>query len=162
TTMERYVPGTTTAYAYKPGRDIYIGTNPTQTLIDYTSNEKQVTARTPPAFLNWGTSDNLVNPLNSMAYRDSLTARGVAVKTVVVPGGGHEPGTARLDSLRAWMDASGFMTPTSIRARPLRARRAPAQAPRSDAAPDALGRMFRDGRTTGAPLNLPLKDKESQ
>lgn len=160
TTMERYVPGTTTAYAYKPGRDIYIGTNPAQDLVDYTSNEKQVTPQTPPAFINWGTSDNLVNQLNSGAYRDSLTAKGVAVKTVVVQGGGHDPSTAKLDSLRTWMNLSGYMTTTSLRAPAARARtmKAPAHAYRLTAAPDARGRT---GRAAGTTLNVPLKTKDS-
>jgi acetyl esterase/lipase len=122
TTMVQYVPGTTTAYAYKPGRDIYIGTSPTSALVDYTSNEKQVTPQTPPAFINWGTSDNTVLPLNSTAYRDSLISKGVPVKTVIVSGGGHSPSTARLDSLRAWLNQNGFLSPTAIRTGPGRTR----------------------------------------
>lgn len=161
TTMERYVPGTTTPYAYKPGRDIYIGTNPAQELVDYTSNEKRVTAQTPPAFINWGTSDNLVNQLNSTSYRDSLIARGVAVKTVVVQGGGHDPSTAKLDSLRTWMNLSGYMTTTSLRAPAARARtmKAPAHAYRLKAAPDARGRT---GRAAGTTLNVPLVSEDSR
>lgn len=159
TTMERYVPGTTTAYAYKPGRDIYIGTNPSQALVDYTSNEKHVTAQTPPAFLNWGTADNLVHTLNSMAYRDSLTAKGVAVKTVVVQGGGHDPSTAKLDSLRVWMNLSGFMTPVSLQAPSSRTRtlKPPAHAWRL--APDVRGRT---GRSAGIPLNVPVSPEDLQ
>ena len=153
TTMVQFVPGTTTAFAYKPGRDIYIGTSPSQMLVDYTSNEKQVTAQTPPAFINWGTSDNLVNPLNSTAYRDSLLAKGVAVKTVIVQGGGHDPSTAKLDSLRAWMDASGFFAPTALRPGVARTRlNPPAHALRPGVAPDALGRTAR--HSTGPRLNL--------
>jgi acetyl esterase/lipase len=114
-TMVQYVPGTTnTAYAYAPGRTIYIGNNPSQSLVDFTSNEKQVTLQTPPAFLNWGTADNTVNPLNSTAYRDTLMSKGLKVKTVIVQGGGHSPSTARLDTLRTWLNAEGFLTPTAI------------------------------------------------
>lgn len=150
TTMERYVPGTTTNYAYKPGRDIYIGTNPSQELVDYTSNEKQVTAQTPPAFLNWGTSDGTVNPLNSTAYRDSLAAKGVKVKTVIVQGGQHNPNsTAKLDSLRAWLNAEGFLSST-VSLRPARLR-PPAHALHAGKAPDALGRTSL--RPVGPTLN---------
>lgn len=163
TTMVRYRPGTTNdEYAYGPGRTIYIGTNASTQLVDYTSNEKQVTAQTPPAFINWGTADNLVDTLNSTAYRDSLRAKGVAVKTVVVSGGGHDPSTAKLDSLRLWMNLGGYMT--SIRADgALRARlRAPAHAWNLNAAPDALGRATRTGRAAGPALNVQIKTKDSE
>ena len=157
TTMVRYVPGTTTAYAYGPGRTIYIGNNPTQTLEDYTSNEKRVTAQTPPAFINWGTADNLVNQLNSTAYRDSLLSKGVHVKTVVVQGGGHDDTTPKLDSLYAWMDVSGLLT-TTIRSAPRTLRSPFARTVRPQGAPDALGRT----RTpTGPRLNISTPSRET-
>ena len=157
TTMVQYVPGVTPnrAFAYGPGRSIYIGNSPTQDLVDYTSNEKQVTAETPRAFLNWGTNDNVVDTLNSAAYRDSLLAKGVSVKTVVVAGGGHDPSTAKLDSLAAWMDAEGFMDPVAIA--PARPRRdPPLRALRPGPAPDALGRV--SDRPTGPTLRIPATD----
>jgi acetyl esterase/lipase len=160
TTMVQYVPGTTNrAYAYGPGRTIYIGSSPSQTLVDYTSNEKQITAQTPPAFLNWGTADNTVDTLNSTAYRDSLISKGVAVKTVVVPGGTHSSNSVKLDSLRVWMNVNGYTT--ALRARPARLK-APTHAYRLDATPDALGRLPRDGRTTGPALNVFSKTKDSE
>jgi hypothetical protein len=153
TTMVQYVPGTTTAYAYKPGRDIYIGTSPTAALVDYTSNEKQITPQTPPAYLNWGTSDGTVNPLNSMAYRDSLISKGVKYKTVIITGGQHSPNsTARPDSLRAWLTAEGFLAPVSIVPRRA-ALRPPAHALRPDRELDALGRTSK--HALGKPLNVP-------
>ena len=166
-TMVRYRPGTTNNdYAYIPGLNIYLGANPPQALVDYTSNEKQVTVETPPAFINWGTADGLVDTLNSAAYRDSLLSKNVNVKTVVVAGGGHSPNTARLDSLRAWMDASGFMAPTSLRGRAFKRLNAhssrPASRHRLIVAPDALGRTPRDGRITGPALNVPLQNKDSE
>jgi acetyl esterase/lipase len=153
TTMVQYVPGTTTAFAYKPGRDIYIGTSPTQSLVDYTSNEKQVTSQTPPAFINWGTSDGTVNPLNSTAYRDSLISKGVKYKTVIVSGGGHSPSTARLDSMRTWLNAEGFLSP-SVALRPARLR-PPAHALVPTNAPDALGRI--SIRPVGPTLKIPTE-----
>ena len=154
TTMVQYVPGTSTAYAYKLGRDILIGTSPSTALVDYTSNEKQVTPQSPPAWINWGTSDNTVNTLNSMAYRDSLLSKGVSVKTLIITGGGHDPTqTFRGDSLRTWMDVGGLLTAI----KPARARRGIPQAAwvGSDRKLDALGRVT--DRPTGHPLNaLPL------
>jgi acetyl esterase/lipase len=161
TTMVQYVPGTSTAYAYKPGRDIYIGTSPSTTLVDYTSNEKQVTAQTPPAFLNWGTADNVVNTLNSTSYRDSLISKGVAVKTVVITGGTHDPNsTGRMDSLRVWMNLNGYTT--ALRA-PTARLKAPTHAYRLDVAPDALGRTgsaARARRAAGSTLNVPITTKD--
>jgi hypothetical protein len=75
------------------------------------------------------------------------------VKTVVVQGGGHDPSTAKLDSLRAWLDASGFLTPVSIRPGPARARlNPPAHALRPGRELDALGRTSL--RPTGPRLNI--------
>jgi acetyl esterase/lipase len=151
TTMVRYRPGTTNdEYAYGPGRTIYIGTNASAALVDYTSNEKQVTPQTPPAFINWGTGDALVDTLNSTAYRDSLISKGVHVKTVVVAGGAHDPSTAKLDSLRAWLNAQGYFAPTSIRAGRTRTKiPAPAWVA-SGKGLDVLGRL--SDRPTGKPL----------
>jgi acetyl esterase/lipase len=150
-TMVQWRPGTTNNdYAYGPGRTIYIGSSPTQQLVDYTSNEKQVTPQTPPAFLNYGTNDATVDTLNSAAYRDSLNSKGVLVKVVVVPGGGHDPSTARLDSLRAWMNQFGYLTAIRPGRAPLRA---PAHALRPGTLPDALGRTSK--RPTGKTLNVP-------
>lgn len=160
-TMVQYVPGAgTRAYAYKPGRDIYIGTGPTQQLVDFTSNEKQVTPQTPPAFVNWGTADATVDTLNSAAYRDSLKSKGVVVKTVVVSGGTHNPSTGKLDSLRAWMNLNGFLSPTAIV--PGRARaRIPAQALIPSRPSDARGRVTDRpvGPIFSAPANETRKEK---
>jgi acetyl esterase/lipase len=150
TTMVLYKPGTTSAYAYKPGRDLLIGTSPSTALVDYTSNEKQVTANTPPAWMNWGTNDGTVDTLNSAAYRDSLISKGVPVKTLVIQGGGHDPTqTFRGDSLKTWMDQRGYLT--SVRSGPARARIPSAAWVGSGKELDALGRIT--DRPTGHPLN---------
>ncbi len=73
-------------------------------------------------------------------YRDTLTSRGISVKTVIVPGGGHSPSTARLDTLKTWLNQQGFLTPVAIR--PGRAGlHTPARDLRPDETPDALGRF---------------------
>jgi acetyl esterase/lipase len=155
-TMVQYVPGAgTRAYAYKPGRDIYIGTSPTQALVDYTSNEKQVTPQTPPTFLNYGTNDGTVDTLNSAAYRDSLKSKSVPVKVVVVPGGTHGSNTVKLDSLRAWMNLNGYLSPTAIRAGRTRAK-LPAQALVPYRQPDARGRV--SDRPVGPVLAVPASE----
>jgi acetyl esterase/lipase len=151
TTMVRYVPGTTsTAYAYYDGRVALIGNSPSNELVDYLSNEKQVTPQTPPAWINWGTNDQVVNALNSRAYRDSLKAKGVTADTLVISGGGHDPvQTFRADSLGTWLNRKGYLTALA----PTRARRGIPEAAwiGSNRKLDALGRVT--DRPTGQPLN---------
>jgi acetyl esterase/lipase len=146
TTMVRYLPGTTTEYAYGPGRTAYLGSSPSNALVDSTSNEKNITPDTPPAWINWGTNDQLVHTRNSTAYRDSLLAKGVKVKTVIVAGGGHSASTARIDSLRTWLDTEGWLSPVSIRAR---------AGSRAVAVPEAAREVDLRGRA-GNPVGLPL------
>jgi len=67
-----------------------------QDLQDY-SAEKQVTQRTPPAFL-WHTADDASVPLmNSLLYAGALQACGVAVELHVFPHGRHGLGLANDD-----------------------------------------------------------------
>jgi acetyl esterase/lipase len=152
TTMVQYVPGTTsTAYAYADGRAALLGPSPSADLVTYTSHEKHVTAQTPPAWINWGTADNLVNPLNSRAYRDSLLAKGVRADTLVVVGGGHDPAqTARIDSLGTWLNARGYLT--ALQPRVPRALPAGAFVP-------AGKRLDARGRVSERPTGVALKSE---
>ena len=128
------------SFAYSDGRTALLGSNPSQTLVDYMSNEKQVTANTPRTWINWGTTDNLVNPLNSTVYRDSLISKGVTVKTVPVNTSTHGYGTARLDSLATWLSQQGFLTPVAIQPKGIHVR-GPASVLNTGLAPDVLGRI---------------------
>lgn len=66
-----------------------IGTDPTQDLIEKLSNEKQVTAKTPPAFLFHSTGDKSVDVINSDNYVESLQAAGIPVKYIRGDLGAH-------------------------------------------------------------------------
>lgn len=66
-----------------------LGQNPSPELIRLFSNETQVTAETPPAFLVHSTEDTGVPPLNSDRYAASLKANGVPYEYVRDEMGGH-------------------------------------------------------------------------
>ena len=66
-----------------------LGANPKPELLDLFSNEKQVTAKTPPAFLAHAQDDTAVSPDNSRAFYEALKAHHVAAKYLELPSGGH-------------------------------------------------------------------------
>jgi len=66
-----------------------LGTNPTPALVDRFSNDKQVTAKTPPAFLTHARDDKVVPPDHSRAFCAALKAHGVAAELLELPSGGH-------------------------------------------------------------------------
>lgn len=70
------------SYTHQGSRDNLLGTNPTQTLVDLYSNEKQVTSETPRAYLCWGTGDRTVPQANSLNYIAALEAKGIPVHTL--------------------------------------------------------------------------------
>lgn len=72
------------------GSSFYLlGRNPSQTLLDAYSNEKRVTADTPPAFLMANSDDRAVPCENSIRYYEALRANGVSAALHIYPEGGH-------------------------------------------------------------------------
>lgn len=116
------------SFTHKGSRDNLLGTNPSQALVDSLSNEKQVTARTPPAFLFHAITDNTVPVKNSQAYYDSLVKRGVPASLMKFDHGGHGFGMADgkagspndpvlhvwCDSSVKWLDKQGFFKPKAV------------------------------------------------
>ena len=70
------------SYTHQGSRDNLLGTNPSQELVDLYSNEKQVTAETPRAYLCWGTGDRTVPQANSLNYITALENANVPVHTL--------------------------------------------------------------------------------
>lgn len=66
-----------------------LGKNPEAKLVELFSNEKQVTAKTPPTFLAHAKDDKVVVPENSKALYDALQAHKVPAKYLELPSGGH-------------------------------------------------------------------------
>lgn len=72
------------------GSSFYLlGRNPSQTLLDAYSNEKRVTADTPPAFLMANSDDRAVPCENSIRYYEALRANGISAALHIYPEGGH-------------------------------------------------------------------------
>lgn len=66
-----------------------LGKQPDEKLVKLYSNETQVTAKTPPAFLAHAKDDKTVVPANSQAFYDALLAHKVPAKYLELPFGGH-------------------------------------------------------------------------
>ncbi len=66
-----------------------LGDKPTPELLELLSNEKQVTAKTPPAFLVHSTVDKAVPVSNSDNYAEALKTAGVPYEYVRGEYGGH-------------------------------------------------------------------------
>jgi acetyl esterase/lipase len=103
-------------FAHVESRENLIGKNPPQQLIDRYSNEKQVTAATPPTFLVHAEDDNAVPVQNTLMFYDALLQNKVKAEMHIYAGGGHGYGlynsTTRdywFDRLKEWMDANGWL-----------------------------------------------------
>jgi acetyl esterase/lipase len=76
-------------YTNMLSKNSLLGTNPTKDLVDLFSNEKHVTADTPPAFIALSNDDTAVSPLNSIFYYTELLKNGVGATLHIFPSGGH-------------------------------------------------------------------------
>lgn len=76
-------------FTHFPTRESLIGKNAPQYLVDLYSNERQVTADTPPAFIASSSDDELVPVRNSVEYYNSLVKNKVPVAMHLYPTGGH-------------------------------------------------------------------------
>jgi acetyl esterase/lipase len=66
-----------------------LGSKPGPELVTRFSNEKQVTAKTPPVFLAHAADDKLVVPANSEMFHAALVKNGVYARYLALPSGGH-------------------------------------------------------------------------
>jgi acetyl esterase/lipase len=98
-------------------RNNLLGPNPDEKLIEELSNEKQVTAKTPPTFLFHTNADNGVVPENSILFYLALRKAGVPVELHIYEKGPHGVGLAPKDAvlstwpdrLAAWLDGRGLL-----------------------------------------------------
>ena len=103
-----------------PGsRHVLLGDRPDVKLVDLYSNESQVTADTPPAFIAASRPDAVVPVANSERFAAALTAHKVDAELLVLPTGEHGFGLATNDpavsvwtaKCLAWMAGRGLMKP---------------------------------------------------
>jgi acetyl esterase/lipase len=71
---------------------------------DFYSNEKQVTAATPPTFLLHAADDKVVLVGNSISYYQSLIRCGVKAEMHIYFGGGHGFGLHNKTTIDQWWD----------------------------------------------------------
>jgi acetyl esterase/lipase len=83
-----------------------LGKNPEAKLVELFSNEKQVTANTPPAFLAHAKDDRAVVPENSKAFYEALQAQKVPGKYLELPSGGHGLNGYKGPMWDAWQEQS--------------------------------------------------------
>lgn len=80
-----------------------LGENPDPSLIELLSNERHVTAQTPPTFLFHTTADAAVRAENSVRFYLALKAAGVPAEMHIFENGPHGVGLALGDpALSAW------------------------------------------------------------
>jgi acetyl esterase/lipase len=100
-------------------KDNLLGKNPDPKLVDELSNERQVTAQTPPTFL-WTTSeDTVVPPENSVSFYSALHKAGVPAELHIFEKGPHGVGLALGDPvlgewpalLAHWLRSRGLLSP---------------------------------------------------
>jgi acetyl esterase/lipase len=107
----------TEPYTNAGTRDNLIGKNPAPALIDHLSNEKHVTANTPPCFIVQTADDAVVNAKNAEMFAAACRVAGVPVELHVFPHGPHGFGLGGDDPTLStwpklceqWLDGRGFL-----------------------------------------------------
>ena len=102
--------------AHMGSRQNLVGKNATEELVHRFSNEEQITAQTPPAFLVHAVDDNVVPVANSIVFLEALHKNKVAAEMHLYQGGGHGFGlhnpTTKDDwteRLKNWFYTNGFL-----------------------------------------------------
>lgn len=107
----------TDPYTHGGSRRNLLGEHPSQDLITLMSNEKQVTAKTPPTFLVASTEDTVVPCENSLLFAMACRKAGVLVELHVYEHGPHGFGLGGNDpvlsswpvSCGKWLERHGFL-----------------------------------------------------
>lgn len=83
-----------------------LGKDPSPQLVELFSNEKQVTAKTPPTFLAHAKDDGPVPPINSQLFYDALQAHQVPSQYLELAFGGHGLNGYKGPMWDAWQEKS--------------------------------------------------------
>ncbi|MFT3746691.1 MAG: alpha/beta hydrolase [Agriterribacter sp.] len=93
-----------------------LGENPSKEQLALYSNEKQVTDKTPPAFLVHASDDNGVSPNNSIVFYQALIKNKVPAELHIYERGGHGFGMYNkttkeewMDRAKNWMESNGWL-----------------------------------------------------
>jgi acetyl esterase/lipase len=103
--------------AHAGSRQSLVGETPTAAQLSLYSNERQVTARTPPTFLVHAQDDKSVPVQNSLAFYQACLRHDVPVEMHLYPRGGHGFGLHNkttpddwTERLRSWLTANGWLS----------------------------------------------------
>lgn len=104
----------TDSLGHRGSRNNLLGKNPSPEKIQLFSNELQVTAQTPPAFLIHAGDDKAVDVDNSISFYEALRHNKVPAEMHIYPKGDHGfvlkmPVEEWMDICMKWMKDSGFM-----------------------------------------------------
>ncbi len=91
---------------HQGSRNNLLGKSPDAKLVEFFSNEKQVTPKTPPAFLAHAKDDRVVVPDNSKAFHEALQTQKVQTKYLELPSGGHGLNGYKGAMWDAWQEQS--------------------------------------------------------
>ncbi len=92
-------------YTHKGSKNNLLGKNPSKELCKYYSNEKQVTADTPPTFLVAASDDGVVPVENSIRFYEALREKGIDTEMHIYQKGRHGFSLAnKKGSLGSWKD----------------------------------------------------------
>jgi acetyl esterase/lipase len=97
---------------HKDSRKQLLGANPTKQVIELFSNELQINAQSPPAYLTHAADDNVVDVDNSIFYFEQLRKQKVLVEMHIYPKGGHGfifRQNGWMDPLLAWMKVNNWI-----------------------------------------------------
>ena len=103
-------------FGHKGSGDQLIGKTPSPEMIEFYSNETQVTKETPPVFLVHAGDDNAVPVKNSLTYYEACQKNGVSASMVIYPKGGHGFGMNNsstkekwMNNVQNWMESMGWL-----------------------------------------------------
>ncbi|HZX57223.1 MAG TPA: alpha/beta hydrolase [Mucilaginibacter sp.] len=91
-------------FAHAFSRENLIGKNPSAAALESYSNEKQVTANTPPTFLVHAEDDDVVPVQNSLLFYDALVKNKVKAEMHIFQEGGHGFGLNNPRSIDHWFN----------------------------------------------------------
>jgi acetyl esterase/lipase len=106
----------TDSLAHTGSRNNLIGKDASPEKVNEYSNEMQVTAQTPPAFLVHAADDKTVKVLNSIRYYEALLKNNILSELHLYPKGGHGFGMNNkttndkwVERLKNWMQSNGWL-----------------------------------------------------
>ncbi len=91
-----------------------LGENPGEEKVTFFSNEKNITAKTPPAWITHSEEDKVVDVDNSIVFYEALRKQHVPVEMHLYPNGNHGfvldlPTESWMKPLFEWMKSNGWI-----------------------------------------------------